>query len=107
MHLYILLFLFSLLLALLAGLIPNIGGFPWVAWLLVVLGLLVGILNISREEQTAFLVAGIGLLIASTAVTALLPLGAVVSNVLTNVIAFVAPGVIIVAVIAIANLARE
>ena len=101
-------FIAGVLLALLAGLIPNLEQFPWVAWLLVILGLLVGILNITREEQTAFLVAGLGLLMASTAVTALLPtLGTLIASILKNIIAFVAPAVLIVAVISIANLARD
>jgi F0F1-type ATP synthase assembly protein I len=102
------LFIAGVILALLAGLVPNLEKFPWVVWALVILGLLVGILNITRDEQTQFLAAGIGLLIASTAVTALLPnLGTLVANILKNVIAFVAPTVLIVSVIAIANLARD
>ena len=101
-------FIGGVLLALLTGLIPNLESFPWVKWLLVILGLLVGFFNVTREEQTAFLVAGIGLLTASTAVRALLPgLGTIVGTVFENIIAFVGPAVVIVSIIGIANLAHD
>lgn len=102
------LFIGGVVLALLAGLIPNLEQFPWVRWVLVLLGLLVGIINIREEEQTAFLTAGIGLLMASTAVRALLPaLGTIVSAIFENIVAFVGPAIVVVAITAIANLARD
>jgi len=102
------LFIAGVILGLLAGLVPNLDKFPWVTWALVILGLLVGILNITRDEQSSFIIAGVGLLMVSIGVVALLPhLGTLVANVFKNIIAFVAPTVFIVSVIAIANLARD
>lgn len=102
------LFLAGVILALLAGLVPNLDAFPWVMWVLVILGALVGVINISPTEQTPFLVAGSSLLLVSVGVVAFLTgLGNIVPQIFTNIIAFVAPTVLIVAIIAILNLARD
>ena len=101
-------FIAGVILAFAAGLIPNMEQFAWVSWLLMILGGLVGILNVQKQEQTAFLVAGIGLLTANTAIKALFPeLGIVAQNISQNILAFVAPAVIVVSVIAIAILAED
>ena len=102
------LFLAGVILALLAGLVPNLDEFQWVLWVLVLLGGLVGLINISPGEQSSFLTAGIALLLVSVGVVAFLQgLGVYVANIFKNIIAFVAPTVFVVAVIQILNLARD
>lgn len=102
------LFIAGVILALLAGLIPNLDEFTFIVWVLVILGALIGIINISPGEQTQFLVAGTALLMVSVGVVALLPiLGSIVTNIFKNIIAFVAPTVFIVAVTAVLNLAKD
>jgi len=102
------LFIAGVILALLAGLVPNLEQFPWVLWVLVILGALVGVININPQEQTSFLVAGIALLLVSVGIVAFLQeLGSIVAQIFSNIIAFVAPTVFIVAVISILNLARD
>ena len=84
----------------------------WVTLLLVILGLIVGLLNITEKETTPFLVAAIALLATGTAANSLkkIPpdvLGAFLYTAVGNIAAFVAPGAILVAVKAIWALAKD
>src|SRR3989344_5839496 len=115
-------YLVSLVIAVLAGLVATAGygASPWVALLLVILGVVVGFLNISEKETGAFLVASVALLVASLGANALgtagafsvldsaIPkLGTLVNAILGNIAIFVAPAAVIVAVKAIHGLASK
>ena len=65
-------------------------------WVLVVLGLAVGYLNISDREATKFLVASIALMLAGSANLQMLwqPLG----NMLTSLVVLVAPAALVVGI---------
>lgn len=104
-------FIAGVLLALLAGVFsgffaPYLG---WVVLLLVALGLVVGFLNVSDKETTAFLVAGIGLMATAGAAKFAYYLGPIqmgaVGSILDNVLGFIAvfvvPAVLIVALKAV------
>ena len=93
--------------AFIAGLvIAVISGFwevPAVALVMVVLGLIVGFLNISGKEAPAFLLANVALLIVGMSgnqVVAVLGelVGLWLGSVLTNFVAFVAASALVVAV---------
>ena len=80
--------------------------------MLVILGLLVGFLNITEKETTPFLVAAIALLATGSATDSLkiIPpkaLGIFLASAVNNIAAFVAPGAILVAVKAIWALAKD
>lgn len=76
-------------------------------WLLVLLGLVVGFVNITEKEVVAFLVASIALMSAGSAnLTTLGQLGSIFSGILESVVVFVAPAAIVVAVKAIYGAAR-
>ena len=87
--------------------------------LLVVLGAVVGLLNISEKETTSFLVATVALIVASLGANvagttgAFLPLnivpglGTLVNAIVANIAIFDEPAAIIVAVKAIMNLASR
>ena len=69
---------------------------------LVVLGVIVGLLNVSEKETTPFLVAAIALLVAGTASFGVLGgAGTVIENILNFIGAFVAPAAVIVAIKAV------
>lgn len=91
----------------------------YIPLVLVVLGLIVGFLNIADKEIHHFLIAGIALVIAGipqwsnkleAALTGqasiLLPLVAVVSNVLANIAWFAAPAVLVVSLKAFYTLSK-
>lgn len=104
-------FLAGVFLALLLGLFPNIVGEyqAYSAFALVVLGLIVGFLNVTSQESTPFLVAAIALGMGSGIVSLnFVPyFGGFLSRVFTYVSVFVAPAALVVAVKAIYNMAES
>ena len=88
-------FIIGLVIAVLGGLIALPASFTWI---LVVLGLIVGLLNIGDKKVSGFLIAAIALLTAGNAGLDLIPaVGNILANVLVQIIAFVAPAAAVVA----------
>ena len=98
-------FIIGVLLAIVVGLIPQLLT-PVVTWILVILGLIIGLLNVTEHETTAFLVATIALLaVGGAGVVA--NLGLLIRGVLDNIVAIVAPAALIVALRAIYVTAQD
>lgn len=101
-------FLVGVLLAVVAALVPALQTATWVPWTLIVLGLIVGFINITAKETTEFLVATIALMAVGTGGLSAVPTaGAIVTAILKNLVAFVAPAALVVALKAIYALAEE
>ena len=99
-------FIIGLVIAILAGLIalPTY----LTTWVLVVLGLIVGFLNIGDKEATSFLIATISLLVVGTAGLGAIPaIGGYLTGILTSVVAFVAPATVVVAVKVVYNIGKK
>ena len=82
----------------------------WLVLLLVVLGLIVGFLNVSERESTPFLVAAAALLIAGTTGgnLAVIPwIGSKLQAIVQNVAVFVTPAAIVVAIKSVRSLAKD
>jgi len=88
-------FLVGVLLAVILGLFGQMT--PWMIWVLVLLGLIVGLLNITSKEATSFLLAGVSLLIATNFGKDVVAEVAMLENVLMAIMILVVPAVIIVA----------
>jgi len=99
-------FLAGVLLAFLAGLIPALQTTTMI-WILAFLGLIVGLLNITARETAEFLLAAVALIICADAAKSILPLGNVVFYILSNVVAFVFPAALLVALRTIWFLAKS
>jgi hypothetical protein len=100
-------FIAGLILAVVVALVPQLRG-DIAVWIMVVLGIIVGFLNITAKETTAFLVATVALIIASSA--SALSLAAIwtgLTAMLGNAIIFIAPAAIVVAVKSIIELAER
>jgi hypothetical protein len=78
-----------------------------VSGVLIVLGLIVGLLNVSDKEMVPFLVAGVGLILTKSAMSTLPPALSIVSTIMGNIAVFVAPAVLIVGLLAVWKLARD
>ena len=85
---------------------------PMIALLLVILGLIVGFMNVSDKEVDRFLIAAIALLAAGTVNLGVIdlfisPLGTILQSIVRYVAVFVAPAALIVALKSIMDIARS
>jgi uncharacterized membrane protein YjjP (DUF1212 family) len=87
-------FIVGLVVAVLAGLFfqPD-----WAVWVLAILGVIVGFLNVTAEDTRAFLLASIALTLSATALNTLPLVGTALSFILPFVVAFVAGATIVIA----------
>lgn len=98
-------FLVSIVLAVILGLVGMANGM-WLS-ILVVLGLIVGLVNISGSEASSFLVSGAVLIVASVFGSNVIGAIPAVGNVLDAVMAVFVPAIVIVAVKSVYTAARN
>jgi ATP synthase protein I len=87
-------FILGLVIAVLAGLFYQPA---WSIWVLAILGVIVGFLNVSAEDTRGFLLAAIAFTLSATALNTLPIVGTAFSFILPLVVAFVAGATIVVA----------
>ena len=97
-------FIVGLVLAVLAAVALDLA---WVMWVLAVLGLIVGFLNVTKEETRSFLLAAIGLMLAATSVQVIPLVGDLVTRIMANLVVFIAPAVLIVALKSLLETAKD
>ena len=89
-----------------AGAVSMYAG--WILLLLVVLGVVVGFLNIGDKDVLGFLVASIALMAVGSANLIAIPyIGGYVTAIVQNIGAFVAPAALVVALKEVYNLASK
>ncbi len=104
-------FILGVVIAIIAGLASGAldaisAGYVTLA--LVVLGLIVGFLNIGDKEVNNFLIAAIAVVLLGTANLAVIPLiGIYLASMVLNVAAFVAPAALVVALKSVYNLSSK
>jgi hypothetical protein len=100
-------FIIGVIIAIIAGLTGITD--TWIAAFLVIIGLIVGFINIAAKESMNYLVASIALLVtnAATKWNALGLVGNYISAILGNIAVFVAPAAVIVALKAVYELAYK
>ena len=97
-------FIIGLVVAVLAGLLFQPG---WAIWVLAILGLIVGLLNVTAEDTRSFLLAAIALTLSATALNTLPVVGTALSFILPFVVAFVAGATIVIALKELFQTARS
>ncbi len=97
-------FILGLVIAVVGGL-----GFdqPWFVWLLAILGLVVGFLNVTDKETQGFLLAAIALIVAAAAWNSIPYIGEHLGRILANIVAFIGAAVLVVALKALFATARD
>ena len=96
-------FIIGVIIAIVLGVVSLGAAGPWLASLLVVLGLIVGFLNVTGKETKEFLIVATVLIIAASMGGAASTLGSVevigpyLSGIFTQVLAFVVPATSVVA----------
>lgn len=94
-------FVIGLVIAVVMGFV-GAGGMT--VWVLAVLGLIVGLINVSHGESHLYLVASIAFLVSASSLTLILD---ALKPFLENIAVFVGPGAAVVAVRALYDMARE
>ena len=79
----------------------------WFGWVLAVLGLIVGFLNIRDKESQTFLLAAIALIVAANAVGAIPYIGEVIARIIANLVIFLGGAVLVVAVKSLFVVAKD
>jgi zinc transporter ZupT len=97
-------FIIGLVIAVLAGLFFQPA---WAIWVLAILGVIVGLLNVTAEDTRGFLLAAIALTLSATALNTIPVVGTAFSLVLPFVVTFVAGAMIVVALKELFQTARE
>jgi|TARA_B100001964_G_C13988385_1_gene489498 hypothetical protein len=106
-------FTIGVILAIVLGLVSLGSATPWLTSLLVVLGLIVGFLNVTGKETKEFLTVATVLIIAaalggaSNTLGGVSYIGAYLSGVFSQVLAFVVPATVVVALKDIWNLGQN
>ena len=101
-------FFVGLLVAIVTGLFRNLLEPQVLVTTLVILGLVVGLFNLTAKETTPFLVACVALMLAGIVNLGLIPgVGLYLRSILSNIVVFVVPGAIIVGMKAIWKLASD
>ena len=101
-------FFVGLLIAIIAGFFHKFIDPQILVTTLVVLGLIVGLFNLTAKETMPFLVAAIALMLAGIVNLGLIPgVGFYLRSILSNIVVFVVPGAIIVGLKTIWKLASD
>ena len=101
-------FLLGALIAIVTALFPDILGAGLITGILVLLGLVVGFLNITQKEVVPFLLAAVALGLGAQANFSALPMvGLYIDGIMANLVTFVAPAAVIVALKAIYDLSHN
>ena len=101
-------FLIGLVVAVIAGLVEGVYTIPYLALILVILGLIVGFLNIAEKNTVKLLVAIIALMgIGSMTILAIPGISGYLESILGNFVAFVGAAGLIVAVKAIIETSKK
>ena len=76
-------------------------------WVIAILGLVVGFLNVTAEESQGFLLAAVALILSATSILAIPILGAIITIIVANVVAFIAPAMLVVALKVLLDTAKD
>ncbi len=96
-------FIAGLVLAVLAGFVEL----PWIWWVLAVLGLIVGFMNVTASETRGFLLAAMGLILSASSIQQLPYIGDQLTEILSNVVVFIGPALLVVAVKSLFEIAKD
>ena len=101
-------FLIGIVLAIVLGLFGT-SVIPMSGLILVILGLIVGFLNVSGRETTPFLIAAIALLVVagSSGLSSIPSIGMYLEGIVMAIAAFTAPVALVVAIKAVISAARD
>lgn len=87
----------SLVVGLVIAVIGGVGlAQAWFGWVLAVLGVIVGLLNVSDDESQSFLIASIALIAAASALGAIPFIGGIADEIIANLVLLLGGAVLVV-----------
>ena len=100
-------FIAGVIVAIIAGIATDVLVDAPVTLVLVILGIIVGFMNITAKETVGFLVASVALMVAGVADVIVIPqIGIYLQKILENIATFVAPAAVVVALKTVYKLAE-
>ncbi len=100
-------FLFGVILAVILGLVSQGTLNALWTWILVLIGLVVGLLNVTEKEVTPFMMAGAVLVIVSSLGSAVMDSVPLLNGILMAMLALFVPATIVVAIKSVFALAKD
>ena len=100
-------FLAGILIAIIFGIIPSLRNLTWVTVVLMILGVLVGLLNVEDRNISLFLLAAIALVAMSTTLNSMPIIGDMIRSMIVNLVQFVGPAALIVSIVAIVRVSNS
>lgn len=101
-------FILGVVLAIILGLFPTLTETGTASVILVILGIIIGLLNVPEKETQTFLIAAIALMVGGAGGLDQLPsVGSWLGPILTNVVTIVAPAAVILGVKTVYDLAKK
>ena len=97
-------FIGGIVLAVIAAFVSQVA---WMYWVLAVLGLIVGFLNVTAEETKGFLLSAVALMRSASSVQAIPLVGETVTTVMGNLVAFMSAAVLVVALKSLFETAKD
>lgn len=98
---------YAFIVGILVALIAGVFVVPWAPAALAVLGVVVGLLNISAEDTRGFLLAAIGLMMSATALDVMPAVGEALAPFIRNLVVFIGAAVFVVAIKTLLEVARD
>ena len=100
-------YIIGLLLAIVAGLVAAVAGYAYTPLILVVLGLIVGFMNVSEKNVLTLLIALLALALVGGATLSTIPvIGAFLIAILNNVVLFAGAAALVVALKAVLQVTK-
>lgn len=97
-------FIVGIVLAVIASFVSQMS---WIYWVLAVLGLVVGFLNVTAEETRGFLLAAVALILSASSVQGIPLIGETVTRIMGNLVAFMSAAVLVVALKSLFESAKD
>lgn len=100
-------FLGGILLSIIFGFIYSLKHPVWLSTCLIILGLVIGLLNIEDRNISLFLIASITFIATYNSISFLPLVGDILKAIMINLVYFVAPAALIVSIVAIIRVANS
>ncbi|MBI2110132.1 hypothetical protein HYT58_03100 [Candidatus Woesearchaeota archaeon] len=91
-------FYIAFVIAIIGGIVPNIGSATWAAWLLLLAGLVVGFLKVPEKNAVTFLIVGFVLIQMGNSLEMIPTLGMYISGIVGHLAKFIGAASLVVAV---------